>query len=145
MAKNQGRDKNRRPPNSLFRVFGKNDRRIRFIIKKPDPRIHFAIVCASSSCPPISAYSPENIDAELTISGKTFLNGGGVKIDMENNRVLLSRIFKWYADDFGSTQTDILRFIAPFMYDENKKNYLLRNAKSIKVDYQDYDWRLNRY
>jgi GH15 family glucan-1,4-alpha-glucosidase len=135
---------NRRPPNSLFRVFGRNDRRLEYIVKKPDPRIHFAIVCASSSCPPISAYSPENLDEELNISARTFLNGGGAKLDMKNDRILLSRIFKWYADDFGRTQGDILGFIAPYLYDEEERKFLLENAETIKVEYQDYDWRLNR-
>jgi len=135
---------NRKPPNSLFRVFSRHDKRLGYSVPDPDPRIHFAIVCASSSCPPIGAYSHENIDEELAISGRTFLNGGGAELDMQHKRISLSRIFKWYADDFGKSQNDILRFIAPYMYDENKRKFLLENAETIHVEYLDYDWRLNR-
>jgi hypothetical protein len=41
-------------------------------------------------------------------------------------------------------QAEILKFIAPYLYDESDENYLMENASDIKVDYQDYDWRLNR-
>jgi len=63
---------------------------------------------------------------------------------VQHKRISLSRIFKWYADDFGKSQNDILRFIAPYMYDENKRKFLLENAETIHVEYLDYDWRLNR-
>jgi GH15 family glucan-1,4-alpha-glucosidase len=136
---------NRRPPNSLFRIFKKDDSRLRFSVQKLDPRIHFALVCASSSCPPISSYTPEKLDEELTIAGKAFVNGGGVKLDRQNNHVSLSRVFKWYGSDFGKTQAERLMFIAHYLYDEGEKQFLIENAKNTKVDYQDYDWRLNRY
>jgi len=136
---------NRRPPNSLFRIFKKNDRRLEYSIKELDPRIHFALVCASSSCPPISFYTPENLDEELTVAGKTFINGGGVKLERQKNVVALSRVFKWYGSDFGNKQYEILKFVAQSLYDEGEKRFLIENAENIKVVYQDYDWRLNRY
>ena len=87
---------NRRPPNALFKKFGSGDERLQFSIESVDPRIHFALVCASSSCPPIGFYTPENLDNELTIAAQTFVNSGGVMIDIERGSVSLSRIFKWY-------------------------------------------------
>ncbi len=136
---------NRRPPNSLFRVFRKDDKRLAFAVNELDPRFHFALVCASSSCPPIGAYSAENIDEELTISGQAFLNGGGLELDKQRDRVSLSRIFKWYAGDFGSDQEERLSFIADYLYNDEDKEFLVENAEFLKIDYQDYDWRLNRY
>ncbi len=109
-----------------------------------DPRIHFGLVCASSSCPPIDIYTPENLDEELTIAGKTFLNAGGITLDRQRSHVSLSRIFKWYSGDFGKIQAERLKFIAPYLYNEDERKYLAENAESIKIDYQDYDWRLNR-
>ena len=135
---------NRRPPNSLFRVFRGDDRRLEFSVREPDPRIHFALVCASSSCPPIGVYTPETLEEDLTIAGKAFLNGGGVKIDRGNNRIFLSRIFKWYGGDFGKTEGERIKFVARYLYDEDDRNFLINNAENIKVDFQDYDWRLNR-
>jgi len=136
---------NRRPPNSLFRVFQGNDPRLEFAIKPLNPSIHFTLVCASSSCPPIEVYTPEKLEKELTIAGETFLNGGGIMIDRGKSRVSLSRIFSWYATDFGKTLPERLRFIAPYLYNRDDRQFLEENAERIKVDYQDYDWRLNRY
>jgi GH15 family glucan-1,4-alpha-glucosidase len=136
---------NRRPPDSLFRALGGGDRRLALSIKELDPRIHFALVCASSSCPPIDFYTSENLDSELTIAGKTFLNAGGAVIDRDKNRISLSRIFRWYGGDFGNTQAERLKFIARFMHEEKNMSYLIENADRIKIDYQAYDWRLNRY
>jgi len=136
---------NRRPPNSLFKKLNKDDKRLGYSIQELDPRIHFALVCASSSCPPISFYSPEKIDEELTIAGESFLNGGGIKLDRERNRAVVSRIFKWYASDFGEIQAERLKFVAPYLYNDEDRKFLLNNAENMRIDYQDYDWRLNRY
>jgi GH15 family glucan-1,4-alpha-glucosidase len=135
---------NRRPPNTLFRVFNKDDGRLAFSVRRPDPRIHFALVCASSSCPPISVYTADGLEKELTVAGKAFVNGGGVKLDRKNNHVSLSRIFKWYAGDFGKTQTEIVQFLAPYLYNDDDRRFLLDNAANVFVDYQEYDWKLNR-
>jgi len=136
---------NGRPPNSLFRLFQGNDPRLKFAIKPIDPRIHFTLVCASSSCPPIEVYTPEKLEKELTIAGEAFLNGGGIMIDRGKNHVSLSRIFSWYAADFGKTLPERLRFIVPYLYNQDDKDFLAENAEHIRVKYQDYDWRLNRY
>lgn len=135
---------NMRPPNSLFRVFKKDDKRLGFSLKELNPMVHFALVCASSSCPPIGVYTSDNLDEELAISARAFLNGGGIVIDRDTERVSLSRIFKWYGGDFGKSRPGILKFIAPYLYNEEDKRYLIENSERIKIFYQDYDWRLNR-
>jgi hypothetical protein len=58
---------NSRPPNSIFKLFRGGDKRLSYIIKPSDPRVHFALVCASSSCPPIGVYTAENLDSELDL------------------------------------------------------------------------------
>ena len=136
---------NRRPPNSLFKVFKKNDGRLKYAVQEFDPRVHFALVCASSSCPPISFYTSDNLDEELAIAGKAFLNGGGFKLERLKGSVSLSRIFKWYAGDFGDTAADIVNFISPYIYEDDARSFLIKNAEQIKINYQYYDWRLNRY
>jgi GH15 family glucan-1,4-alpha-glucosidase len=136
---------NARPPNSVFSPFNEKDKRLQLTITPMDPRIHFALVCASSSCPPIEVYTPENIEKELSIAGKTFLNAGGIEVDRGRNRVLLSRIFKWYGNDFGPGITERLKFITPYLYNEKDRRFIEENAESVRVEYQEYDWRLNRY
>ena len=135
---------NRRPPYSLFRRFGAKDPRLAFRVEPPDPRIHFTLVCGSSSCPFIDVYTPENLEEELTIAAETFINAGGTVLYRDNRRLSLSRIFMWYAQDFGATQAECLRFIAPYFFNDNDRQFILDNAGALTITYQEYDWRLNR-
>jgi hypothetical protein len=136
---------NRRPPNSLRRRFAASDKRRSLAIEVFDPRVHFALVCASSSCPPIGVYTAEDIDRELDIAAATFINAGGVVIDKRKESVSLSRIFDWYAADFGETMGDRLRFAGRYIYNDEDRMFLKENADHLRVLVQGYDWRLNRY
>jgi len=135
---------NKRPPHTLFPLLAKNDPRLRHSLKRLDPRIHFALVCASSSCPPIEVYSAENLDEELDQAGKSFLKGGGLVLNKENKEVSLSRVFLWYGKDFGRSERDLLSRLADFVYDHDEREFLKRHAHELTVNYQKYDWRLNR-
>ena len=135
---------NRRPPGSLFRPFSPWDERRRHMMRILEPRIHFALVCASSSCPPIEVYTEDDIDRQLDVAAMTFLNGGGLEVDRKGGIVRLSRIFKWYMRDFGETVPDILRFVAGYLYNRKDAEFIEENASVLRVSYMGYDWRLNR-
>lgn len=135
---------NRRPPDSLFRLLGSRDPRLRHSLGEMDPRVHFALVCASSSCPPIDIYTAENLDRELDQAGRSFVGGGGLILDRETGSVRLSRIFDWYKEDFGKSLPERLRFLAGFVYNRDDAEYIRANADTLRVKYQPYDWRLNR-
>jgi hypothetical protein len=135
---------NRTPPYTPFRIFGKSDARLEYSIEDIDPRIHFALVCASSSCPPIDVYTDDSLDEELDLSARTFINGGGVILDREHDIISLSKIFDWYDKDFGSSDEEKIRFILPYIYDADERDYLHQHAGDIVIRYQKYDWRLNR-
>ncbi|TVR65194.1 MAG: DUF547 domain-containing protein [Candidatus Competibacteraceae bacterium] len=135
---------NRRPPNALTRPFAADDPRLHHIVRPLDPRLHFTLVCASSSCPPISVYTAEKLEEQLAIAAETFLNAGGAVIDRARDQVLLSRIFHWYGADFGADPPAVLRFIAPYLHRAEDRRYLTDHADRLTVVYQDYDWRLNR-
>jgi hypothetical protein len=136
---------NRRPPYTPFRQFGRHDPRLAYLVHPLEPRIHFTLVCGSSSCPFIDVYTPDKLEGELTIASETFVNSGGAILDRTQHAISLSRIFKWYARDFGATQTERLGFIAPFYFAEEDRLFIETHAATLKVTYQDYDWRLNRY
>jgi GH15 family glucan-1,4-alpha-glucosidase len=136
---------NRRPPGSLFRPFRESDPRLAHGIEPMDPRIHFCLVCASSSCPPIEVYTAASLEREMTIAGETFLNAGGAVVDRSGGRVFLSRIFKWYGADFGDSHQERVLFIAGYLHEREDREYLQRNAGTVRVVYQEYDWRLNRH
>jgi GH15 family glucan-1,4-alpha-glucosidase len=136
---------NRRPPGSLLRRFGDGDERLGLRVDPIEPRIHFALVCASSSCPPIGVYTEEGLDRELDVAAGTFLNSGGMAVDRDRGRVRLSRVFKWYGGDFGGSKAERLRALARHLYSEEDRKFVDENARGLRVSYLDYDWRLNRY
>jgi len=106
-----------------------------------DPRIHFTIVCASTSCPKLrrEAYVSDRLDQQLDDAAQIFIN------DQQRNQittqtVALSMIFKWFAQDFiddaGSVANFLLRFVA------NGKKDMVK-ALADGPHYLEYTWTLN--
>lgn len=134
---------NRRPPYWPSRPFGPSDPRRRVGPETPDPRVHFALVCASRTCPPIEAYTPERLDEQLDTSARVFINGTSW-LDMGDRTLWVSEIFKWYRKDFGFGDADLVRFAARYWYRSDPADWLADEADRIAVRYLPYDWRLNR-
>ena len=126
---------NRRHPYLPFPQFAKDDPRLMLSISDPDPRIHFALVCGARSCPPIASYSGRKLEEQLEQAASTFVNGIGVQYDGENRMLSLSRIFKWYAGDFGGRE-GVLRWLARYY---NQPDELA----GARVRYLPYDWSVN--
>lgn len=124
------------------RSFSNNDPRIHLILNKLDPRIHFSLVCGSKSCPPIGTYQEEKIDKQLDLAASSFINSDDILIDRENNKIIISKIFKWYGKDFG-TQSDLIKFIAKHRKNEADKSFLIKNFSNISIKYFSYNWNLN--
>ena len=118
-----------------------------------EPRIHFAINCASVSCPPLARepYRAADIDAQLDAAAKRyFASAEGLQHDATTLRV--SSILKWYGEDFvaqfagdgraGRTPTEraILGVVAAFAPPEAAA--LARNA-GVRIAFLDYNWSLN--
>jgi hypothetical protein len=100
-----------------------------------DPRIHFAIVCASMSCAKLrrDAYTPAKLDAQLDEAGRDFLNNK-LKNRVSADKAELSKYFSWYKGDFTKNGS-LENFI-------NKYSVTQISAKT-KISYLDYDWSLN--
>ena len=100
-----------------------------------EPRIHFAIVCASKSCPSLlnEAYEPEKLEEQLTAQTQNFIDDNS-KNEMEVEEIRISSIFKWFKKDFTKNGT-IQEFIRPY----SKRDFV----GSAKVKYLEYDWSLN--
>lgn len=101
-----------------------------------DGRLHFVLVCGALGCPPIldAAYRPENLDQQLEEQTKLALNDDSF-IKIEDSKVNLSQIFKWYPEDFGSNKSGTIDFINDY-----RENPISKNSK---VKYYTYDWSLN--
>ncbi|MFQ6121024.1 MAG: DUF547 domain-containing protein [Methanosarcinales archaeon] len=111
--------------------------------KCKEPRVHFALVCGAGSCPLLKngLYSSTNLDNELDVAAKLFINSPkGTRLDKENNIIYLSWIFKLYSKDFGSDKNSVIQFIARY---HSEKEYIENNLNMLKIRYIDYDWGLN--
>jgi len=123
-----------------------------------EPRIHMAINCASISCPDLrnEAYTPEKLEEQLADASINFVNNPdkGVYVNEQNGKVKLSKIFKWFGDDFinnyGSKklfnnyslkENAVLNFTSEYIESEEVKEYLMNNK--LKIGYLGYDWHLN--
>jgi uncharacterized membrane protein YdjX (TVP38/TMEM64 family) len=134
---------NRRPFNGLFRLISASDPRLRHIIAPPDPRIHFTLVCASSSCPPINFYTPERIEQQLDTAAAGFINGPEVEVLSERKLLRLSPIFRWYRPDFGGN-SGIVETLVRYLDQGNAWDFLTAHGATAKIEWKFYDWRLNR-
>ena len=102
-----------------------------------EPRVHFALNCASRSCPPLNrtAFSADKLDGQFETLAKGYVNSEhGVKFNAAAKSADLSKIFDWYKDDFKA-DGGALAFI-------NKRRTPPIPADA-KISYQDYDWNLN--
>ena len=120
-----------------------NDIEHEILRKMNEPRIHVAIVCASVSCPDLrrEAYSSGKLNEQLDDQMEKFLRSRekGMKLDERKNRVYLSAIFKWFAEDFKS-RGGVLKYIGQYVTAEERK--VLNNSK-IKISYLYYNWKIN--
>jgi hypothetical protein len=125
----------------LVRVAGKraslNDLEHRLIRREfDDPRVHAALVCAARSCPPLidRAYEGKTLDRTLERRMRLFVNDPERNtIDPDGHRLALSKIFEWYAEDFGGPDA-----LAEFV-----DRYTELEVGAFDVEFRPYSWELN--
>lgn len=103
--------------------------------KMQEPRIHFAINCASFSCPQLAqkAYTGFDLESQLDGAAQTFLRDSS-KNNLKEDPLILSKLFFWFKKDFGTTQELIVLI----------NNYTgLNLPHNTEVIYRSYDWSLN--
>jgi hypothetical protein len=108
-----------------------------------EPRIHFALVCAALSCPPLreEACSGAALDSQLDDQGRRFLGDPQKnRIDAPNRVAYLSSIFHWYGGDFEKKSGSVLAFTQPY-FPKDAQAELARG--DFKIQYLDYNWSLN--
>lgn len=106
-----------------------------------EPRIHFALVCAAISCPPLrsEAYTGDRLDAQLDDQAMQFLHNPE-RNRVDNEKLKLSKIFKWFAEDFGDDDKALQQFIAPYFEGETRTRML---EGAYDIGYMGYNWNLN--
>ncbi len=123
------------------KLFSLDDIEHKVLRKIGEPRIHFAIVCASIGCPKLlnSAYEPEAIDQQLTQSARDFFVDPE-KFKWSGKTFQVSPIMNWFGEDFGSTTDKQMKAVAPFL---PKDAQSVANAGGVSIRYLGYDWGLN--
>lgn len=110
-----------------------------------EPRIHFAINCASIGCPGLAKepYVATTLNQQLDRAAAIFLKDRSRnRLDPENGRIYLSKIFDWFGDDFRKKGRSLESFLVKyFELDARQKSALL--AGEFDLEFLDYDWRLN--
>ncbi|WP_127845578.1 DUF547 domain-containing protein [Psychroflexus aestuariivivens] len=116
-------------------VYSLDDIEKGMLLKMNDPRVHFAINCASESCPKLwnEAYVASKLDQQLDKAAQSFINSD--KNKLSKSKVELSKIFKWYASDFESEGRTVIDFINTYSN--------LKINEDASISYLDYSWELN--
>ena len=107
--------------------------------KFQDPRVHFALVCAARGCPPLRsrAFFGASLDTVLDRLTTDFINSpGGVRV--RGNKITVSRLFEWYAKDFGDKKGSVNAYLA--RYHRTHADRL----RSARLGYHAYNWALNK-
>ena len=104
-----------------------------------DPRLHYAFNCAAVSCPNLGAkaYRGKTLNAQLNQAATSFINDPR-GITISNGKVIASKIFFWYSEDFGG-EKGVLKHVAKYANDALKQKL----AGKTKINSYVYDWALN--
>lgn len=108
-----------------------------------EPRVHFALVCASRSCPPLraEAYRADVLERQLDDQGRTFLGDASKnRVDVAARTLHLSSIFSWFEEDFVAAAGSVPRYVARFLAPDAAA---VATAPDVTVRFLDYDWSLN--
>lgn len=110
-----------------------------------EPRIHFAVNCASIGCPALqkTAFTAVNLEQQLEAASKNFLNDlKKNNISKEKKTLTLSKIFKWYGNDFVKKFGSVAKFVSAYLSsDPNEQKKIASNT--FDISWSDYDWNLN--
>lgn len=109
-----------------------------------EPRIHFALVCGSRSCPPLrpAAYDSANLNSTLNANARSFFRRpDSLQYDAESRTFFLSKLIKWYRSDFAKTRRELPGILAtyfPIPFQE-----IVHSQKPQSIRYLPFDWSLN--
>lgn len=106
------------------------------LLKMGDARVHFAVNCASYSCPKLhhQAFTASNIEEKLEELTSAFINDTKFN-SIRKDQAELSKIFKWYSSDFEDDAGSLIEFINKYAKEKMNSN--------TKISYKDYNWSLN--
>jgi hypothetical protein len=102
-------------------------------VERVDPRIHFALNCGARSCPPLAAWEPATLDADLERATGIYLLAESAR-SADGRELTVPRLLRWYRGDFGG-RAGILRLL--------RRHGVLGAGESPRLRFGDYDWTLD--
>jgi len=104
-----------------------------------EPRIHFVLVCAAKSCPPLQrkAATTKNLEGFLESSAKSFIPKA---TKVKEGKITTSKLFEWFKDDFVTKEGSVPKYLAK--YAPEHKEALLSEGAAITFGH--YSWKLNK-
>ena len=126
------------------RKFSLDDIEHKMLRKMSEPRIHFAIVCASIGCPKLrnEAYTAKALEKQLTDNAVDFFSRPKhIRVDRRTGALYLSNILKWFGKDFGRSDGAMLKAVSPYMPRDAQR---MIAAGGVRVKFAlTYNWELN--
>ena len=106
-----------------------------------DPRIHYAVNCASHGCPNLSptVYTAANTETQLEAGARAYINHPRGASFVDDDFLLISSIYEWYVEDFGGTEKTVIDHLMQYAEEEIAARL---KTFSGSIDYE-YDWNLN--
>ncbi len=114
------------------------------LVPMGEPRIHFAINCASQSCPKLLAmvYTADTLEQQLDANTRAFINDPTRnQFDREKKIAYVSKIFDWFKQDFNQHSGSVQKYLSRYVADPDIAKDLAN--EQYKIKYLKYDWRLN--
>jgi hypothetical protein len=102
-------------------------------VERLDPRVHFALNCGARSCPPLAAWDPRELDAQLDAAAATYLRGETTVL-AGGTEVRVPRLLLWYRGDFGGRE-GIVRLL--------RQHAIIDDGATPSIRFGDYDWTLD--
>lgn len=112
-----------------------------------ESRIHFALVCAAISCPPLrfEAFEGYKLTQQLEDQAIKFFNDKTKnQFDLKTKTAKLSKILDWYDEDLGRNDEEVLKYVSQFLPEEISKS-IKENSAEWDIEFLSYDWNLNEF
>jgi Protein of unknown function, DUF547 len=120
----------------------RGDARLEYMPIVFEERMHFALHSACRSSPPLRAFDGGKLDRQLEEAATDYIRRN-VRVERQGAVLVLPRIFRWFAEDFGGDR-GIVDFVVSRIADEAVVDMIDRRMGDVALRYVEFDWTLNR-
>jgi len=123
-------------------ILDRRDARSAWMPARIEPSLHFGLYTACMSSPVLQAFRVDSVRGQLAQSARAYLDAT-IRIDDAGGTILVPRLFKWYAADFGGRDEPILAFVAEHLPHDARHRHIDANGSRLDLVHDAYDWRIN--